>query len=191
MRLRGFVQFEQRQVMPAGDVDQHAFGAAQADFVQQRVGNGLLGGLNGAIFATRLAGAHHRLAHFVHYGANIGKIEVDQAGTHHQVGHALNTLIQNVIRQAECFGEGGFFIGQTEQVLVGNDDQRINNLLQCFDAIFGLRMRLAPSNWNGLVTTPTVRTPKFARGLCNDRRGPGSGAPAHAAVMKHMCAPAR
>ena len=139
-----FVQFEQMSDrVPACDVDQHALGAAQADFVQQRVGDGLFGGLNGAIFALGLACAHHGFAHLVHHGAHVGKVEVDQAGTDHQVRHALNTLIKHVIRHRERLGERGFFIGQTEQVLVRNDDQRIDHLLQRLDAVFGLLHALA------------------------------------------------
>ena len=66
------------QIMTTGDVDQNTFGATQADFVQERVGNGFLGCLDCAIFAGILASAHHSLAHLVHHGAHIGKIKVDQ-----------------------------------------------------------------------------------------------------------------
>ena len=70
--------------------------------------------LNSAVFALRFACAHHRLAHFIHYGADIGKVQIDQAGAHHQIGDAFDTLIQDVIRHAERICKGGFFIRQTE-----------------------------------------------------------------------------
>ena len=60
--------------MPACDIDQHTFCAVQADFIQERVGNGLFGSLAGAIFARSLARAHHSFAHFIHNGAHIGKV---------------------------------------------------------------------------------------------------------------------
>ena len=152
----------------------------QADFVQQRVGNGLLGGLNGAIFAARLAGAHHCLAHLVHHRAHVGKVQVDQAGAHHQVGHALYALIEHIIGHGEGFGEGGLFIGQTEQVLVRNDDQRVDDLLQRLDTFFGLPHPLCALKLEGLCHNAHRQDPQFACGMCDDRRGPRAGAAPHA-----------
>ena len=46
-------------------------------------------------------------------------------------------------------------------------------------------MRRAPSNWKGLVTTPTVRMPISRAALGDDRRGAGAGAAAHAGGDEH------
>ena len=173
--------------MATGDVDQNTLGATQADFIQQRVGDGLFGGLDGAILAVSLAGPHHRLAHFIHDGAHIGEIKVDQTGANHQVGHALDALVENIIGHAEGFGEGGFFIGQTEQVLVGDDDQRINHLLQRLNALFGLTHAFCALELERLGDNTDGQNAKFAGGLCDDRCGAGSGAAAHASGDKaHM-----
>ncbi len=72
-----FVDFEQGHVRTAGDVDQHAAGALERDFVEQRVVDGALCGLDRAILALGLAGAHHRLAHLVHHRPDVGEVEVD------------------------------------------------------------------------------------------------------------------
>ena len=100
--------------MATGDVDQNAACAVQTDFIEQWIGNCFFSRLNSAVFALRFACAHHRLAHFIHYGADIGKVQIDQAGAHHQIGDAFDALIQDVIRHAERICKGGFFIRQTE-----------------------------------------------------------------------------
>ena len=174
-----FVQFEQGQVVTAGDVDQNTLRAAQADFVQQRVCDGFFCGLDRAIFALGLACAHHGFAHFVHYGANVSKVEVDQAGTNHQIGHALNTLVQNIIRHGECFGECGFLVRQTEQVLVRNDDQRIDDLLQGFNTLLGLTHTLVAFELERLGHDAYGQNTQFTCSLCDDRCSTCPGAPAH------------
>src|SRR6056297_2274212 len=52
-------------------------------------------------------------------------------------------------------------------------------------------IRLPPSNWNGLVTTPTVRTPSSRAACAMIGAAPVPVPPPMPAVMKHMCAPAR
>ena len=52
-------------------------------------------------------------------------------------------------------------------------------------------MRLPPSNWNGLVTTPTVRTPSSRAACAIIGAAPVPVPPPIPAVIKHMCAPAR
>ncbi|KKL77273.1 hypothetical protein LCGC14_2036560 [marine sediment metagenome] len=180
--VRGFVQLEQREVVTAGDVDENALGTVEADLVQQRIGDGLLGGLLRAIFALGFARAHHRLAHLVHHGADIGKVEVDEARTDHQVGHALDALIEHVVGQREGFGERGLFVGETEQVLVRNDDQRIDHLLKGLDALLGLAHALAALELEGLGHDADGQNPKLARGLGDDRGRTGAGAAAHAGI---------
>ena len=53
------------------------------------------------------------------------------------------------------------------------------------------RMRLAPSNWNGLVTTPTVRIPSSRADCAMIGAAPVPVPPPMPAAMKHMCDPAR
>src|SRR6056297_3512341 len=51
-------------------------------------------------------------------------------------------------------------------------------------------MRFVPSNWNGLVTTPTVSTPISRAACAITGAAPVPVPPPMPAVMKHMCAPA-
>ena len=87
--------------------------------------------------ALGLAGAHHRLAHLAHHRADVGEVEIDQAGHHHQVGDAAHARVQHLVGHLEGVGEGRLLVGDPEQVLVRDDDQRVDVLLQLLDARFG------------------------------------------------------
>ena len=138
-----------------------------------------------AVRTLGLAGAHHRLAHLAHHGADVGEVEIDQAGHDHQVGDAAHAQVQHVVGHLEGVGEGRLLVGDPEQVLVRDDDQRVDHLLELVDALLGRRMRRRPSKWNGLVTTPMVRMP-CSRAACGDhRRRAGAGAAAHAGGDEH------
>jgi hypothetical protein len=126
------------------------------------------------LVAGRLAGAHHRLAHLAHHRADrahVGEVEVDEAGHDHQVGDAGARPNEHLIGHAEGVGEGRLLVGDAEQVLVRDDDQRVDEALQLLDALLADRMRCVPSKWKGLVTTPTVRMPcSRARPMTGPRR---------------------
>ena len=140
-----------------------------------------------AIFAFGLAGAHHRLAHFIHYRPDIGKVQINQARAHHQIGDPFDALIQHIIGHAKGFGKGGFFIRKPEQVLVRNDDQCIDHLLQRLDPFFGLPHPLGAFKLKWLGDNPNSQNTKFARRLRDNWRSPGSGATAHSGGDKtHM-----
>jgi hypothetical protein len=83
------------------------------------------------------AGAHHGLAHLAHHRTDVGEVEVDQAFLDHQVGDAGNAGIEHLVGHREGVGEGRLVVGDAEQVLVRNDDQRVDALLQLLDAGFG------------------------------------------------------
>ncbi len=53
------------------------------------------------------------------------------------------------------------------------------------------RIRFAPSNWKGFVTTPTVRTPSSLAACAMIGAAPVPVPPPIPAVIKHICAPAR
>src|SRR6202040_4443127 len=114
----------------ASDRDQEPAGALHRGVVDQRVGDGGLGGGQGALLAGGLSGAHHRLAHFTHHGANVGEVEIDQAFLDHQVGDAGDARIKNLVGHREGVGEGSLFVGDPEQVLVRNDQQRVDDLVE-------------------------------------------------------------
>ena len=71
-----------------------------------------------ALLAGGLAGAHHRLAHLAHHGADVGEVEVDEAFLDHQVGDAGDAGVEHLVGHREGVGEGGLLVGDAEQVLV-------------------------------------------------------------------------
>jgi hypothetical protein len=162
----------------AGDVDQHAARALQADLVQKRVGDGLFGGLHGALFALGLAGAHHRLAHLVHHRAHIGEVEIDQARTHHQVGHPLDALIEHIIGQREGLGEGGLSLASRNRFWLGMMIS-VSTTFAAPRRLLGLAHPLRALELERFGDDPDRQHAKLARGLGDDRRRAGAGAAAH------------
>ena len=72
---------------------------------------------------------------------DVGEVEIDQAFLDHQIGDAGDARIEHLVGHREGVGEGGLLVGDAEQVLVGDDDQRIDRLLQFDDAGSAIRMR--------------------------------------------------
>ena len=134
---RRLVDFIERQVVATGDRDQKAAGTAHRHVVEQRVGDRGFGGLDGALVARGFAGAHHGTAHLAHDGADVGEVEVDEAFLGHQLGDRGDAGIEHLVGHGEGRGEGGLLIGHAEQVLVRNDDQRIDMLGQELDSALG------------------------------------------------------
>ena len=98
-------------------------------------------------------------------------------------------MIQNIIRKGERFGECRVFVGQTEQVLVGNDNQRVDNFLKRFDAVIGLLHALATLKLERLGDNADSQNAKFTGCLCDDRGRASSGAAAHTGRDEaHVCA---
>ena len=137
MRRCSLVEFVKGQIVAAGDGDQQAASALHRNVVEKRVGDSGLCRADGAVFARSFAGAHHRLAHAAHDRAHVGEVEVDQAFLDHQVGDAGDARIEHLVGHREGVREGRLLSGDPEEVLVRDDDQRVDGLLQFVDAGFG------------------------------------------------------
>ena len=132
-----FIYFEQLHIFAANDRDDHALGALHADPVEQRICNRAFCGFERTALALGFACTHHRLAHLAHHRANVGKVQIDEARHHHQISDRTHALLQHFIRQLERFLESCLCLGDQEQVLVWNHDQRIDVLLQLINASLG------------------------------------------------------
>ena len=159
--------------------------ARHRDVLEQRVGNGGLRRFQGALLAFGLTGSHHRLTHLAHHLADVGEIEVDQSRHHHEVGDAADPGIEHVVRHLEGFGEGRLLVGDPEQVLVGDDDQRIDILLQLIDPGFADAHAIQPFELERLGHYADSEDSLLAGGAGDHRRGAGSGATAHAGGDEH------
>ena len=181
----GFVDLEQGQVLAAGDRDQQAAGALHRGIVDQRIGDRGLGRGQRALLAGGLAGAHHRLAHLAHHGANVGEVEIDQAFLDHQVGDAGDARIEHLVGHREGVGEGGLLVGDPEQVLVRDDQERIDHLVQFGDAGLGGAHAALAFEVERLGDDADGEDAHVARGLGDDGCSAGAGAAAHAGGDEH------
>ena len=178
--VRGLINLEQGHVHATGDVDQHGAGPLHRDIVEQRVVDRGLGGLCRPAVARRLASAHHGLSHLAHHRANVGEVEIYLARLYHQVGHTGNTLMKHRVGHVERIREGGAFIGQPEQVLVRDHDQRVDETLHLGDAGLGLRHAALPLEVKRLGDDADGQDTALTRRPCDDRRRAGAGAATHA-----------
>src|SRR4029079_14518334 len=136
------IHFVERQIAAAGNGKQPPPGPLQRDIVEQRIGDRLFRGNRGAAITGCFARAHHRRAPTAHHGAHVGEIEVDEAFLDDQVDDAGNARVKHLIGKHERFREGRLLGRRPEQVLVRDDDQRVDVLADLGDA--GLRDAHAP-----------------------------------------------
>src|SRR3954468_23953436 len=135
--LGRLVDLEEPEVAAAGDVEQDAGGAVDG-LLEQRRADGRLRGLGRAVLPRGRADAHQRAAGVVHDRADVGEVEVDQAGDRDQVRDALDALAQDVVGHAEGVEDRRAPLDDGEQAVVRDDDQRVDDLAQALDALLGL-----------------------------------------------------
>ncbi len=133
----GLVDLEQAEVRPAGDRQQHAVRALHRG-LEQRAGDGLLGGQQRAVVAAGAADAHERRARPRHDRLDVGEVEVDQAGRGDQVGDALDTGQQHLVGGAEGVHHADVAVAELEQAVVRDHDERVALVAQLLDAGLGL-----------------------------------------------------
>ena len=175
---------QQQAARSGGDIHQHTACAVQADVIQQRAGNGLFSGNARAIQAGSHGRAHHRHAHLAHHVLDVGKVDVDEARAGNHFSDAGHGAAQHIVSGAESLAHGHIRAQHLQQLLVGDDDQRIDVFFQFFDARAG-----------HLVATAFVRertgdhtdgqNAHFLGDFGNHRCGAGTGAAAHAGGDEH------
>ncbi len=88
--------------------------------------------------------------------------------------------MQHLVSHAEGFGKGRPLVGDAEQVLIRNNDQRIDIALQFRDAGFGQAHTMAAFEGERLGNDADGQDAAFAGTLGDDRCRAGAGAAAHA-----------
>ena len=89
-------------------------------------------------------------------------------------------MIKDIVSHREGFGERSFFIRQAEQVLVRNDDQRVDHLLQCLNTLFSLTHALCTLKLERLCNHTNSQNTQLTRRLRDDWRCTCTGATTHA-----------
>src|SRR6267378_804469 len=169
----------QGDVLAGGDVEKDALGAVDRR-LEQRAGNGLLGGVLGPGVAGAVADAHQRLTGVLHDRLDVGEVEVDDARLGDKVGDALDALAENVVRHAERFLEGRLGAGDLCEPVVGDDDERVYLAPQGLDALLGSVVADAALERERPRHDADGQRAGLFRQLGNDGRRPGPGATAHA-----------
>ncbi len=117
---------------------------------------------------------------FGHHGADVREVEIDEALFHHEIGDAGDARAQHVVRAQERIGEGGFLARDQEQVLVGDDDERIDILGEVRDAGLGGAHPALALELERLRHHRDREHAKLLGGARDDRRCSRPGAAAHA-----------
>ena len=119
-------------------------------------------------------GAHHGVTHAGHGGLHVGEVAVDDAGNGDDVRDALHTLAQHVVGDAEALEEARV-LGDREQLLVRDDDQRVDGLEQLLHAALGLHHAALALERERPRHDGDRQRAHLAGERCDDRRRAGAG----------------
>src|SRR5579884_4213022 len=164
------VDLVERQVGAAGNIEEYTARPADID-VEQRAGNRQLGGINGTRLAAALTDGHEGRTGLRHDRLHVSEVKVDEAGDGNQVADALNALTQHII-------------GQLQEAVVGDGDERIHVLLQVGDALLGGEAALVALEGKGPGDDADGQRADLAGNLRHDGAGPRAGAAAHSGGNK-------
>ena len=93
--------------------------------------------------------------------------------------------MKHIVGHLERIGQGRALVCDAEQVLVRDDDQRIDIFLQFLDPGVGDAHPLHALEMKRLGHHANRQDPRFARDAGDDRRRAGAGAAAHAGGQEH------
>jgi hypothetical protein len=105
-----------------------------------------------------------------------------------EVRDPLNALAQDIVSELECLHQGHLRRGDFQQAIVGDGDERINVLLELFDALLGALGSQSPLKREGLGDDSHRQHSRLARQARNHGGSAGARAPAHPCRQKdHIC----
>ncbi len=162
------------------DVDQHATGARQIDAFQQRRRDGLLGSNARTVDTSSSSRAHHGAAHFTHDCADVFEVDVDQARVGNDFGDTTHSVFQHVVGGAETIVHIGVVTHDFHQLVVEDDDQRIDMLGKLGDAGFCGLHPLATFKTERLGDHANGQDAHFAGDFGNHRCSAGTRTTTHA-----------
>ena len=98
----------------------------------------ICGRIRGAVRAGAAADRHQRRAGLRHDLAHVREVEVDLTRQRDDLADALDALQQHVVGRPEGFLDGGLLVADGQQPVVGDDDQRVDLVLEPLDAFLGI-----------------------------------------------------
>jgi hypothetical protein len=124
------------------------------------------------------ADPHHGHAAFTHDRLDVGEVDVDQTAGGNEVRNALHRLLQYIVGRFEGVEDAGVFPRKTEQAVVGDDDQRVDDFLELFDAVFGFLLTLPALPGKGFGHHSHRQGSHFPGDFRDNRRSSGTRAAA-------------
>ena len=128
---------EQAEVGATLEEEQDAVSAVDRG-LQQRGGNGLLGGGQRTPLPRGRADAHEGAAGVLHDGLDVVEVDVDQTRGGDELGDALDTLEENLIGLLEGVDDADAAVGDLQQPVVGDDDKGVDGLAEVLHAVVSL-----------------------------------------------------
>ena len=148
-----------------------------------------MGGVRGPVAAGSDAGAHEGHAPFFHDRAHVGKIHVDKAGHHNEVGNPPHRKAQHFIGHAKDVLDAGVLGAQGEEAVVGDGDDGVHHLAQLLDAVVGQAPLHLAFEFEGLAHHGHGQGAQFPAEFGHHRGAAGTGAAAHAGGDEHHVGP--
>ena len=146
-RLRhrdGLVDLAEREVRPAGDVDEEPGRAVERHVLEERRADRRLHRLDRPLLAGGAAGPHERHPLLAHDGPDVGEVDVDEPVHRDDVRDALHGVEEHLVRALEGVGERHVLAGDREQPLVRDHDERVHRVLQVGEPLLGVLAPLVP-----------------------------------------------
>ena len=172
------------EVLASGDVPNDAGGAVDAE-VEERRGDGSRGSLARAVLAGGATDTHQRRARVRHHRADIGEIDVDEAGEGDDVADAADALAEDVVGEEEGVLHGERGVDRGEETIVGNDDQGIDVAAEALDGVHRLVVALATLKLEGHGDDADGEdTSRFGHAR-DDGSSAGAGATTHTGGHEH------
>ena len=160
------------------DVNQDAAGTVDAHVFEELIVDGPLGSLGGAIVANRRTGAHDRRPNLLHDRFEIGEVDVDVARQVDQVGDTLDRLQEDVVDHLHHIHQGGIFVHQAQQPVIGHGDDGVGKFLEFLPPRLGIAHPLLGLEVEGLGDDGYGQGAGFLAQFGNHRCCAGPGATA-------------
>ena len=129
--------------------------------------------------------AHMGKAGIGHYRGHIGKVEVYDAHGRDELAYALDALAKNVVGLLEGVEEGYLLVRKQLEPLVGDDNERIDELAELAYALLSLRHSFPAFKVEGLCNDRNRKDFHLLGDLGDYRSGARTGAAAHTGSYKH------
>ena len=171
-------------ILGTGNIDEHTTGSVDGGF-HQRAGHCHAGCILCLALAAGMADAHVGKAGILHDAGDIRKVKVDEAGVFDQVGNAGDGLLQHIIRNFKCIGEGDLLVGGKLQPVIGDDEQRVYPGEEILNALICLVHALLAFKLEGLGHNTHREAACLAGNLGNHGACTGTCAAAHTGSDEH------